>query len=100
MPGSKTRSKTRVVSASPSSGKTAKSQPKVNVLRCRAPGCRALLAFEETDEGYLLGQAIELAETHAGKRYLPCPKCGGRQLVEEYVQDGKRRTRVFGFEPA
>lgn len=91
------------MSASPSSdkaGKAAKSQPKVNVLRCRAPSCRTLLAFEETDEGYLLGQAIELADTDGDKRYLPCPKCGGRQLVDEYVHDGKRRTRVVGFEPA
>lgn len=88
------------MSASPSGGKSAKPQPKVNVLRCRAPGCRALLAFEETDEGYLLGQAIELADVEGAKRYLPCPKCGGRQLVEEYAHDGKRRTRVIGFESA
>ena len=87
------------MSASSSSGKTAKSPPKVNVLRCRAPSCGTLLAFEETDEGYLLGQAIELAESDGDKKYLPCPKCDGRQLVEEYVRDGKRRTRVFGFEP-
>jgi DNA-directed RNA polymerase subunit RPC12/RpoP len=87
------------VSAPRSDGKPAKPQPKVNVLRCRAPECRALLAFEETDAGYLLGQAIELAEADGSKRYLPCPQCGGRQLVEEYVHDGKRRTRVIGFEP-
>ena len=88
------------MSASPPGGKPAKPQPKVNVLRCRAPSCHALLAFEETDEGYLLGQAIELADVDGGKRYLPCPKCDGRQLVEEYVHDGKRRTRVIGFESA
>jgi DNA-directed RNA polymerase subunit RPC12/RpoP len=87
------------VSATPSGGKSGKPQPKVNVLRCRAPECRGLLAFEETDEGYLLGQAVELAVVDGSKRYLPCPKCGGRQLVEEYVHDGKRRTRVIGFEP-
>lgn len=86
------------MSASPAGGKPAKAQPKVNVLRCRAPGCGGLLAFEETDEGYLLGQAIELADVDGSKRYFPCPKCGGRQLVEEYVHDGKRRTRVIGFE--
>jgi DNA-directed RNA polymerase subunit RPC12/RpoP len=85
---------------SPSGGKPAKPQPKVNVLRCGGPSCRALLAFEETDEGYLLGQAIELADVDGSKRYLPCPKCGGRQLVEEYTHNGKRRTRVIGFEPA
>jgi hypothetical protein len=58
------------------------------------------LAFEETDEGYLLGQVLELADVDGGKRYFPCPKCGGRLLVEEYVhRDGKLRTRVSGFEP-
>lgn len=86
------------MSGSPSEGKPAKAGPKVNVLRCR--GCKGLLAFEETDEGYLLGQAIELADVDGAKRYFPCPKCGGRQLVEECVHDGKRRSRIFGFEPA
>jgi hypothetical protein len=81
-----------------SAGQQKKPQPKVNVLRCRGDGCAALLAFEETDAGYLLGQAIELAERDGAKRYLPCPRCGGRQVVEEFVLDGKRRTRVTGFE--
>ncbi len=77
--------------------KPAKTQPKVNVLRCR--GCKGLLAFEETDAGYLLGQAIELADSDGDKRFFPCPKCGGRQLVEEYIHEGKRRSRISGFEP-
>lgn len=84
------------------SGATASKKPqlKVDVLRCRGDGCNALLAYEETDAGYLLGQAIELAEKDGSKRFFPCPRCGGRQLVEEFVHDGKRRTRVCGFEPA
>jgi hypothetical protein len=75
---------------------------KVNVLRCRKDSCRGLLAFEETDEGYLLGQVLEMAEVaDGGRRFFPCPKCGGRLLVEEYVHsDGKLRVRVSGFEPA
>ena len=75
-------------------------QVKVQVLRCRGETCKGLLAFEETDEGYLLGQVLELADVDGGKRYFPCPKCGGRLLVEEYVhKDGKLRARVYGFEP-
>ena len=86
------------MSTAPSGAKPGKPQPKVNVLRCR--GCKGLLAFEETDEGFLLGQAIELADVDGAKRYFPCPKCGGRQLVEECVHEGKRRSRICGFEPA
>jgi DNA-directed RNA polymerase subunit RPC12/RpoP len=59
------------------------------------------LAFEETDEGYLLGQVLQLAEVDGTKRYFPCPKCGSRLLVEEYAHDdGKLRVRVCGFEPS
>jgi hypothetical protein len=76
-------------------------QVKVHVLRCRKESCKRLLAFEETDEGYLLGQVLELAEVDGGKRYFPCPKCGSRLLVEEYVHsDGKLRVRVYDFVPS
>jgi hypothetical protein len=83
--------------AKPSTGQ--KSQLKVNVLKCRDETCRGLLAFEETDKGYLLGRVLELADVDGEVRYLPCPKCGGRQLVEEYEDAGKLRVRVYGFEP-
>jgi hypothetical protein len=73
---------------------------KVNVLRCRDQTCKGLLAFEETEEGYLLGQVFELADEDGAKRFFPCPKCGGRLLVEEYEHEGKCRVRVHGFEPA
>ena len=76
-------------------------QVKVNVLRCRRESCRGLLAFEETDEGYLLGQVLELADVDGDQRFFPCPKCGSRLLVEEYVHsDGKLRVRVSGFVPS
>jgi hypothetical protein len=73
---------------------------KVHVLRCRDESCKALLAFEETEEGYLLGQVLELASVDVDTRFFPCPKCNGRLLVEEYEHDGKLRVRVYGFEPA
>lgn len=73
---------------------------KVNVLRCRDAACGGLLPFEDTDQGYLLGRVLELADADGEKRYLSCPKCGGRQLVEEFEHAGKLRVRVIGFEPA
>lgn len=73
---------------------------KVHVLRCRSGACGALLPFEETDEGVLLGNMIEVASREGDVRFFPCPRCGGRNLVEETVIDGKRRTRVSGFAAA
>lgn len=73
---------------------------KVHVLRCRSESCAGLLAFEETNEGFLLGQVLSLAERVGEKRFFPCPKCGGRNLLEEKVYAGKVRVRVCGFEPA
>ena len=77
---------------------TRKKGVKVHVLRCRSESCSGLLAFEETDEGYLLGQVILLADEDEGKRFFPCPKCGGRNLVEEVEHAGKMRTRAIGFQ--
>ncbi len=73
---------------------------KINVLKCRGEACNGLLAYEETNEGFLLGQALLLADEVDGKRFLPCPECGGRNLVEEKDVAGKMRTCVIGFEAA
>ena len=78
----------------------AKKDIKVHVLHCRSQACRALLAFEETDDGLLLGNMIELATRDGAAVFLPCPRCGGRNLVEEVVFEGKKRTRVAGFAAA
>jgi hypothetical protein len=74
-----------------------KKEVKVHVLRCRAESCRALLPFEETDEGLLLGNMIDVATRDGDTLFFPCPRCGGRQLVEEVVHEGRKRTRVGGF---
>lgn len=74
-----------------------KKEVKVHVLRCRSESCRALLPFEETDEGLLLGHMIDVATRDGDVAFFPCPRCGGRNLVEEVVREGKRRTRVGGF---
>jgi DNA-directed RNA polymerase subunit RPC12/RpoP len=86
--------------SSPQASPGGKAKWKVNVLKCRGESCQALLAYEETSEGYLLGQVLPLAEVDGQTRYFPCPKCGGRQLIEEYVHDGKKRVRVCGFQNA
>lgn len=72
---------------------------KVNPLRCKSESCDGLLAFEETDEGFLMGNMILLADEVEGKRFFPCPKCRGRNLVDEVEHGGRTRVRVFGFEP-
>lgn len=77
-----------------------KKDVKVHVLRCRSEACGALLPFEETDEGLLLGNMIEVATRDGDQAFFPCPRCGGRNLVEEVVHAGKRRTRVAGFAAA
>ncbi len=78
----------------------AKKPLKVHVLKCRSDACDGLLAFEETNEGYLLGRMMDLADEADGKKFFPCPKCGGRNLVEEREHAGKLRVFVNGFEAA
>lgn len=73
---------------------------KVNVLRCRSETCNALLAYEETSEGLLLGNMYALAERDGDKAYFPCPRCHGRNLCAEVAHEGRIRTKVIGFEPA
>lgn len=77
-----------------------KKEVKVHVLRCRSEACGALLPFEETDEGLLLGNMIEVASREGAEAFFPCPRCGGRNLVEEVDHAGKKRTRVAGFAAA
>ena len=43
---------------------------------------------------------IEVATRDGDAAYFPCPRCGGRNLVEEAVVDGKKRSRVTGFAAA
>lgn len=74
-----------------------KSAVKVHVLRCRSTTCGSLLPFEETDEGLLLGNMYEVATRDGDTAFFPCPSCRGRNLVEEAIVDGKKRTRVTAF---
>ncbi|MFT4570430.1 MAG: hypothetical protein ACI8TX_000569 [Hyphomicrobiaceae bacterium] len=72
---------------------------KVNVLHCRSQTCEALLAYEETSEGLLLGNMYLLAQHDGDLAFFPCPRCGGRNIVVEVEHGGRMRSKVTGFEP-
>jgi ssDNA-binding Zn-finger/Zn-ribbon topoisomerase 1 len=64
----------------------------VDVLRCLDPQCRGMLAFEVTAENILNPDLHWMARADGPMRYFPCPKCGGRNVVEE-VRDAKGTVR-------
>lgn len=57
----------------------------VDVLRCLSPACRGMLAFEVTPENILNPDLHWMARRDGETRYFPCPKCGGRNIVEDVV---------------
>lgn len=73
----------------------------VDVLRCLNPECRAMLAFEVTPENILNPDLHWMARQDGATRYFPCPKCHGRNVVEE-VRDAKGGLRhaVTRFAPS
>lgn len=72
----------------------------VDALRCLNPACGGLLAFEVTPENILNPDLHWMARQDGATRYFPCPKCKGRNVVEE-VRDAKGALRhgVTRFEP-
>ena len=73
----------------------------VDVLRCLNPDCRWMLAFEVTTEGFLNPDLHWMARHDGATDFFPCPKCHGRNVVEE-VRDAKGAVRhsVTRFEAA
>jgi len=73
----------------------------VNVLRCLDPNCGGLLAYEVDSDNNLYVDLSWTARRDGETRYFPCPKCGGRNVLEE-SRDAKGRSvqRVSRFEPA
>jgi hypothetical protein len=71
----------------------------VEVLRCLNPDCRGMLAFEVTVENILNPDLHWMARQDGATRYFPCPKCHGRNIVEE-VRDarGALKHAVTRFE--
>ncbi len=74
---------------------------KVDVLRCLNPRCGGLLAYEVTEGNVLYVDLAWTARVDGEVRYFPCPKCGGRNIVEPFAEEsGRTRHRVTRFEPA
>jgi hypothetical protein len=72
----------------------------IHVLRCLDPACRGMLAYEVNSENVLTVDLAWTAHRDGDIRYFPCPKCDGRNIVEE-VRDAKGgvRHRVTRFAP-
>ena len=72
----------------------------IAVLHCLNPSCGGLLAYEVDSHNVL---HVDLAWTarHTGTDdYFPCPKCGGKNIVEECRDDkGKLKHKVTRWEP-
>ena len=70
----------------------------IQVLRCLNPACNALLGYEVNAENVLHVDLAHTADVDGNMRFFPCPKCGGRNQVEEFVDDkGRTKHRVTRF---
>jgi len=77
----------------------AKKSADISVLHCLNPDCRALLAYEVDSQNVLYVDLAWTAHQADGYRYFPCPKCGGRNVVEAFHNDkGRLKHRVARFE--
>jgi len=72
----------------------------INVLRCLNTQCRGMLAYEVSSDNVLYVDLAWTARRDGDTRYFPCPKCGGRNIVEE-IRDGagEPKHKVTRFEP-
>lgn len=78
---------------------SAKKAPRITALRCLNPACEGLLAYEVQADNVLYLDLAWTARREGEKRYFPCPKCGGKNIVEAFRSpDGKERHRVSCWE--
>jgi hypothetical protein len=85
----------------PAAKPKAKAGADIQVFRCLNAECRALLAYEVDSNNVLYIDLAWSAARDGDVRYFPCPKCGGRNIVEPFTDDkGKARHRVTRFAPA
>jgi hypothetical protein len=78
----------------------AKKAAEVFALHCLNTACGALLAYEVDADNVLYVDLAWTAKHDAGKRYFPCPKCGGKNIVEELRNDrGQLKHKVTRWEP-
>jgi hypothetical protein len=92
--------KERVVTPEPKPAAKKKAAD-IRVLRCLGPECGGMLAYEVDAENFLYVDLAWTAHQDGDTRYFPCPKCGGRNVVEAAVDaKGARRHQVTRFAPA
>lgn len=71
--------------------------PDVHVLRCLNAQCGGLLAYEVDSHNVLYVDLAWTAKRDAETRYFPCPKCGGKNIVEEIRTEKGQRHQVTRF---
>lgn len=77
-----------------------KKPAEIFVLHCLNPQCGALLAYEVDGNNVLYVDLAWTARAENGKRYFPCPKCNGRNIVEEFRNEkGQLKHKVTRWEP-
>ncbi len=83
----------------PSVKSAAKKAADISVLHCLNPNCRGLLAYEVDSDNVLYVDLAWTAHSAGNLRYFPCPKCGGKNIVEEFRDaKGQRKHRVTRFQ--
>ncbi len=79
---------------------TAKKAADIAVLHCLNPACGALLAYEVDSQNVLYVDLAWTARRDGTTSYFPCPKCGGKNVVEPWRDDkGQTRHRITGWAP-
>jgi hypothetical protein len=70
----------------------------IQVLRCLNPACRALLGYEVSGDNVLHVDLAHTAAADGDLRFFPCPKCGGRNVIEAFADEkGRQRHRVARY---
>ena len=78
----------------------AKKSADISVLRCLQPGCGGLLAYEVDSSNVLHVDLAWTAKLDGSLRYFPCPKCGGKNVLEDFRDEkGEVKHRVAGWRP-
>ncbi len=84
----------------PGSKSGTKKAPDIGVLHCLNPECGGLLAYEVDSQNVLYVDLAWTARCVGDRRYFPCPKCNGKNFVEEFRDEkGRTKHRVTRWEP-
>lgn len=78
----------------------AKKAADILVLRCLNPDCGGLLAYEVDSNNVLYVDLAWTAKHDGDRKYFPCPKCNGKNVVEEFRNEkGQVKHRVTRWQP-